>query len=68
MRYALARWRLYIREEAYRIYVTDSLKVFGKLDKRYIDYFKPEETRTADEVINKIRAGLMEIGGQDELI
>ena len=64
MRYALARWRLFQREEAYRIYVTDSLKVYGKFDARYIDYFKPEEKRTAEDIIGKIRSGLQEIGGQ----
>lgn len=68
MRYALARWRLYQREEAYRIYVTDSLKVYGKFDTRYIDYFRPEEKRTAEDIIDKIRTGLQEIGGEHESI
>lgn len=68
MRYALARWRLYQREEAYRIYVTDSLKAFGKFEVRYIDYFKPEEKRTAEDIIGHIRAGLEEIGGNNESV
>lgn len=48
---------------AYRIYVTDSLKVIGNLNIRYYDYIKdvPEETRTAGEVIDHIRGKLKEI-------
>lgn len=65
MRYALARCRLYQREEVYRIYVTDALKAIGHFDKRYVDFFKPEDNRSAEEIINKIRAGLEEIGGTD---
>lgn len=63
MRYASARWRLYQREEVYRIYVTDSLKVLGNLNMRYIDNFKPEETRTPDEIIEHLKSGLEKIGG-----
>ena len=68
MRYALARWNLYQREEVYRIYMTDALKAIGNLRIRYIDYFKPEETRTADEIIDHLRSGLERIGGANESI
>lgn len=65
MRYALARWNLYQRDEVYRIYVTDALKWYGKFETRYIDIFKPEETRTAEDIINRLRSGLEKVGGQD---
>lgn len=38
------------KEEGFRIYMTDALKAIGHLDRRYIDAFKPVETRTADEI------------------
>lgn len=67
MRYALARWSIYQREEVYRIYVTDALKEFGKFERRYVDLFEPEvqDDRTADEVINRIKSGLQNLGVQD---
>lgn len=61
-----------IEKDAYRTYVTDSLKLIagntakyvgGKVPaKRYIDIIhpKPEETRTADEIIEQVLGGLME--------
>ena len=68
MRYALARWNLYQREEVYRIYMTDAVKAMGNLQKRYIDYFKPEETRTAEEIIGNLKSGLERIGGCNESV
>ena len=49
------------REEIYRIYVTDSLKVIGQLDQRYFDMIQPpkQETRTAEEIIDNITNKLM---------
>ena len=46
------------REELYQIYVTDALKAIGNLNIRFIDYFKPEETRTAEEIIDSIKQKL----------
>ncbi len=65
MRYAGARWELYQRDEAYRIYVTDALKVVGHLNIRYIDYFKKTESRTGDEIIQDLKSGLARIGGDN---
>ena len=48
--------------------MTDSLKAIGNLNKRYIDYFKPEETRTAEEIIGNLKSGLERIGGCNEPI
>ena len=40
------------------MYVTDALKAIGNLNIRYADYFKPQETRTADEIVNGIKKKL----------
>lgn len=57
MRYVLARIEQNNRDEAYRIYVTDALKVMGQLNIRYADVIKPVkvEKRTSDEIIESIR-------------
>lgn len=46
------------KEELYQYYITDALKLIGHLDKRFADYFKPQETRTADEIIDGIKKKL----------
>ena len=58
------------KEKAYRIYVTDCLRMIAKntapialgeyIGKRYLDIInpKPEETRTADEIIDHIKKKL----------
>lgn len=65
MRYVLARIDQNNRDEAYRIYVTDALKAIGGFDSRFVDllnYKLPkEETRTPDEIINKIRGRINEL-------
>lgn len=53
------------KEELYRNYVTDALKVIGNLNIRYADLFKPEETRTAEEIISGISDKLNRLGGGD---
>lgn len=63
MRYAQARYEKNTRDWAYRVYVTDSLKVIGGLNIRYADLFKPEEKRTAEEIIGNIKDGLNKLGG-----
>ena len=63
MRYAQARYEKNTRDWAYRVYVTDSLKVIGGLNIRYADLFKPEENRTAEEIIGNIKDGLNKLGG-----
>ncbi len=64
MRYVLARCNQRQRDWAYRIYVTDSLKIIGGLNIRYADAFKPEETRTADEIIDGVKGKLRQLGGE----
>ena len=70
MRYVLARFEIYQRELAYRIYVTDALRVIGEntakyggggyIKARYADIINPtpEDNRTQEEIIAKIREGL----------
>ena len=62
MRYVSARLEQNLREDAYRIYVTDALKAIGGFDSRYFDIInqKPtlKETRTPEEIIEQIRSKL----------
>lgn len=59
MRYVKARLDLYKRDEAYRIYVSEGIKVLAGLNMTYAELleYKPE-TRTAGEIINGIREKL----------
>ncbi len=53
------------RELAYRVYVTDCLKLLARVEERYIDWVRPNvetestDARTGDEIKADIRAGLM---------
>ena len=58
MRYVLARFDQESKDRAYRFYVTDALKGAFGLNARYADIYKPEETRTADEIKNSIKEKL----------
>lgn len=64
VRYVIARYNKYQRDVAYRIYVTDGIKHLAGLNMRYADFFKPEETRTAGEVIDGIKNKLGKLGGE----
>jgi len=64
MRYVMARKEKEYRDTAYRIYVTDALKVLGGLNIRYADLFKPEETRTASDIKISIKSKLKKMGGE----
>ena len=61
MRYVYARGYAMNRERAYRYYVTDALKCAYGLNVRYADLFKPEDTRTADEIITDMKSKLSEL-------
>lgn len=72
MRYCLARYKADQKSEAYRIYVTDALRVMTEntatfegssyIKKRYIDIIdpKPEDNRTGAEIVADVaqKAGL----------
>lgn len=63
MRYVSARYGLYQREMAYRIYVGESLRMISEsaakfgggeyMTKKFVDLIHPQETdeRTAEEII-----------------
>lgn len=75
MRYAMARYKTYQREVAYRIYVTDCLRMIGENtanvskgtypQKRYADFLKEpaRDHRTGEEIAADIikKAGLVVI-------
>ena len=47
------------RERDYRNYVTDILRIsFAPNSMRYVDIFKPEETRSAEDIKNQIKGKL----------
>lgn len=62
MRYVSAKIRLNRRDEAYRIYVTDSMKSAWNLNIRYADIVNPpkEEKRTAKQIIDHMRKKINE--------
>lgn len=63
------------REKAYRVYVTDALKIITEntakyasgnyMKVRYLDFEdpKPPETRTSDEIISQMKMKIARIGG-----
>lgn len=67
-----------MQEKAYRIYVTDALKAITEntakyaggsyIKARYLDMEdqKPEEIRTPDEIISKMKMKIVRIGGGDD--
>lgn len=72
MRYAVARFKTEQMELAYRIYVTDSLKVIGRLDRRYFDSIaddfretlKPSES--SEDIISRIQNGINNLGKEEK--
>ena len=76
MRYVASRYEEYQREEAYRICVSDTLRLMGEnvariaqgkyYNYRYFDFaHKPQkEEQTAEEVISRIKQGLDRLGGE----
>ena len=67
MRYVESRCEKHDRNEAYRIYVTDCLKIIGRIDQRYYDLVNPKkvvEIRSADEIIASISEKLAKVGGE----
>lgn len=54
MRYVMARLEQESRDRTYRIYMSDAMKILGRLDVRYADIIRPEEKRTAEEIKGSI--------------
>lgn len=69
MRYVLSRCRLADRDEIYRIYVTEGIRVLCGGKQTYFDLVAPlspmyeEETRTPEEIIEHISDVLTQLGG-----
>lgn len=61
--HCVAAFSEYKKEEAFRYYLTDALKAKWQLNIRYADLFKPQETRTAEQIIKGISAKLNALGG-----
>lgn len=78
MWYCLSRYRKDNLDTAYRVYVTDALKVIAEntsrfnggsyMNARFTDIInpKPEETRTADEIITGITDKLRKLREEDK--
>ena len=76
-RYVFARFEQDAREKAYRVYVTDVLKILAEntakysggsyMKLRYYDLIqpKPEENRTPEEIIWNMKGKIARIGGGD---
>lgn len=72
MRYAVTRFKTEQRNIAYRIYITDSLKAIGRLDRRYIDSIaddfrktlKPSES--AEDIISRLQNGVNNLGKEEK--
>lgn len=67
MRYVAARFRMFDREETYRIYVTDALYALTNrgltLSKRYKEILqpapeKPKDNRSVEEIVSQVWSGI----------
>ena len=60
MAYVNARYKQYIDDMTYRIYITDSFRAFTKAEDRYIDYIHPKkkDNRSGSEIIRSIKSKL----------
>ncbi len=68
MRYVSSRYVLHNRDEIYRIYVTDALRVYGHLSLRYADLVKdfgkpsaPKED--AESIKNRMKEKMAKLTG-----
>lgn len=72
MCYLIARFKQHQKDEAYRIYVTDSMFYQSdnkRLNTRYYDLInKKAETRSANEIISDVlnKAGLKVVKGEQD--
>lgn len=72
MRYVVTRFKTEQRNIAYRIYITDSLKAIGRLDRRYFDSIaddfrktsKPSES--AEDIISRLQNGVNNLGKEEK--
>lgn len=64
MRYVVARVKKMWHDEAYRVYISDSLRILTHADMRYADMvgLVKQDSRTADEVISSVKGRLSRTG------
>lgn len=66
MRYVVARVKEKWHDEAYRVYISDSLRIITRVDERYADMVgisdRAKDTRAADEVISSVKGRLSKLG------
>ena len=72
MRYAVTRFKTEQRNIAYRIYITDSLKAIGRLDRRYFDYIADDFRKSlklsesAEDIISRLQNGVNNLGKEEK--
>ena len=72
MRYAVTRFKTEQRNIAYRIYITDSLKAIGRLDRRYFDSIADDFRKTlkssesAEDIISRLQNGVNNLGKEEK--
>lgn len=72
MRYAIARFKSEQRNLVYRVYVTDSLKAIGRLDRRFFDSIADdfretlEPSESAEDIISRIQNGVNNLGKEEK--
>lgn len=66
MRYVKSEYNKHVKDSIYRIYITDSFKAIGHLNKRYVDMcdeaFKKPDNRTGEDIIKNLSEKLDELG------
>lgn len=67
MRYVMARYDVDRRERAYRIYISDSLKIIGGLNIRYVDTLVSHavSNNNPDEIKKRICDKLEQLGKEE---
>lgn len=67
MRYVESQCIREFKDSAYRIYITDALKLLGRLNVRYYDMvdLTPKDTRTSEEVVGHISYMLDKLGKEN---
>ena len=68
MRYVEARLKEYNRDLAYRIFITDSVGALAQANVRWIDWIRnnerkrPSKQETPNQIVDRIKNGLKNIG------
>lgn len=65
MRYVISRCEAEERDETYRFYVSEALRIVGHLDKSYRDLLDQSKVpkRSPDDIINGVKEKLRKLSG-----